>query len=236
MNYIVQPLGDQAVRIEFTDKNVQIGEHCAQLSQLDLKGVLDVVPGISSITVYYEYPATNYDTLIKLIAPALNEDISSLAVDAGRLIILPVLYNGPDLEKVAQTHSMTIDRVIKEHSQPKYKVQMLGFLPGFPYLSGLPETLHTPRLATPRVKVHAGAVGIGGDQTGVYPVDSPGGWNLIGQTPVPLFSSAAQDPFLLKQGDRLQFSPMTEEEYDKWEAKIKQNTSWQKEVIFDEEN
>lgn len=237
MNYIVQPLGDQAVRIEFTDENVQTGELWSHLSAKELDGVTDIVPGIRSITVFYEYPSLEYDTLVKLLEPLLNDvGTTPWTLDPKRLIILPVLYTGPDLDMVAKTHNLTVEQVIKEHSQTTYSVKMLGFLPGFPYLSGLSETLHTPRLSTPRLSVEAGSVGIGGDQTGVYPVESPGGWNLIGRTPVPLFSPADSSPFLLKQGDLLRFEQITEEEYQEWEARINQGSPWKKEVIHDEKN
>lgn len=232
MNYMLQPLGDQAVRIELLNEGRSIRSICAFLSSHPLHGVIDIVPGLNSITIFYEYPTTTYfivkEQLIALFAKLPDTPMRT----SSRIIILPTLYDGPDLLRLADYHETTNEYIIKTHTSGVYEVTMLGFLPGFPYLSGLHPSLETPRLSTPRGKVAAGSVGIGGDQTGVYPVASPGGWNLIGRTPIPLFSPEGQEPCLLRAGDRLRFLQITEQDFSRWQEKIKQNTEWKKEVIL----
>ncbi|MCA1320349.1 5-oxoprolinase subunit PxpB [Bacillus tianshenii] len=231
MNYLLQPLGDQALRIEWTDKDIAIRTICAKLSSSKIPGVVDIVPGISSITIFYEYPTTDYYILKEKVIgfletmPVHEGDVSS------RTVMLPVLYDGPDLADLAGKHQTSVEEIIEKHSGAAYEVAMLGFLPGFPYLNGLPSSLATPRLATPRSKVPAGSVGIGGEQTGIYPVESPGGWNLIGRTPIPLFSPDEKDSFLMQAGDKVRFQPVSEEEFNLWQEKVSQS-DWKKEVII----
>ena len=129
---------------------------------------------------------------------------------------IPVLYGGelgPDFSYVAEHAGISGEELIRLHSEKDYLVYMLGFLPGFTYLGGLEEKLHTPRLENPRVKIPAGSVGIGGSQTGVYPVDSPGGWQLIGRTPVKMYDPEKQDPILVQAGEYIHFYPITDSEY-----------------------
>jgi KipI family sensor histidine kinase inhibitor len=126
-----------------------------------------------------------------------------------RTITIPVCYDaefGPDLADVASHHGISIEEVIRLHSSPTYLVYFLGFSPGFAYLGGLPQQLRTPRLATPRIRVPAGSVAIAGDQTGVYPSDSPGGWRLIGRTPLRMFDASANPPTRLQPGDLVKFT------------------------------
>ena len=127
-----------------------------------------------------------------------------------RTLYIPTLYDGPDLQDVADFHKTTTKKIIETHSAHTYEVSMLGFLPGFPYLSGLSPLLHTPRKKEPRLQVDAGSVGIGGESTGIYPIASPGGWNLIGRTSVSLFSLEEDQPFLFQQGDKVKFVPVSE--------------------------
>lgn len=133
-----------------------------------------------------------------------------------RIVTIPVCYGGefgPDLGDVASEHDLTIEEVIAMHSSVDYLVHMIGFAPGFPYLGGLPEQIGTPRRATPRLRVEAGTVGIGGSQTGIYPVATPGGWQCIGRTPVRLFRPEMHPPSLLEAGDFVRFEPITTREY-----------------------
>ncbi len=126
----------------------------------------------------------------------------------GRRVRIPVVYGGEfgeDLAEVAAFHQTSAEEIVRRHTKPVYTVFMMGFQPGFPYLGGLPENLHTPRRAVPRIKVPAGSVGIGGSQTGVYPFASPGGWQIIGRTEAPLFQISANPPTLLAAGDTVQF-------------------------------
>jgi KipI family sensor histidine kinase inhibitor len=178
------------------------------------------------------YGLTDYNiaflSLLLEFDPALNLPLDELAAEllprlasASRrklpvppIKLIPVFYDGPDLESLAAFHRLKPADVVALHSAPTYLVHSLGFAPGFPYLGGLDPRLHTPRVANPRPRVAAGSVGIGGSHTGVYSVDTPGGWNLIGHTPVKMFHPALclkpgmeEDMFYLKPGDRVQFVP-----------------------------
>ena len=129
---------------------------------------------------------------------------------------IPVVYGGtygPDLSAIAEHAGISEEEVIRIHSSKDYLIYMLGFLPGFTYLGGLDEKIHTPRLASPRVRIPAGSVGIGGSQTGIYPMDSPGGWQLMGMTPVKTYDPERETPILVESGDYIRFVPVTEEEY-----------------------
>ncbi len=142
---------------------------------------------------------------------APNDNASSQSV-----IEIPVCYGGeygPDIETVAQTNQVDADDVIVLHSRETYQIYMIGFTPGFPFLGGLPEELHTPRLETPRLTVPQGSVGIANNQTGIYPIESPGGWQLIGRTPLCLFDPSRSDPLLCRAGDSIKFKPITEKEF-----------------------
>ncbi|MGD6834774.1 5-oxoprolinase subunit PxpB [Sutcliffiella halmapala] len=234
MNYLLQPLGDQALRIEFVEKDTTIRTICTHLTAGSLPGVVDIVPGLSSITIFYEYPTTDYMILKEKVVGILETMPLSEREVSKRTVLLPTLYDGHDLASLAGKHQTEVEEIIEQHSGAAYEVEMLGFLPGFPYLNGLPPSLETPRLATPRSKVPAGSVGIGGNQTGVYPVDSPGGWNLIGRTPIPLFLPDEEDSFLLQAGDQVRFQAISEKEFALWQEKVSQS-AWKKEVIFKHE-
>nr|WP_235918072.1 5-oxoprolinase subunit PxpB [Paenibacillus lutrae] len=157
----------------------------------------------------------------KLLTPApleRNYPDASAGPAGGRVKIIPVCYGGeygPDLEEVAQIHGLTAEEVIRLHSGACYRVYMIGFIPGFPYMGGLPSALATPRRSNPRVQIPAGSVGIGGTQTGVYPLASPGGWHLIGRTPYELFTPDHDTPTLLQAGDRVRFEPVTAADYER---------------------
>lgn len=178
-------------------------------------GIIEFVPTYRAITVHYDALVTSFEEL-KISLTELFEHLNSVDVPAPQIVELPVCYGGEfgaDLEFVASSHNMSIEEVIKIHSEPDYLIYMIGFTPGFPFLGGLSELLHTPRLDSPRKKVVAGSVGIANDQTGVYPIDSPGGWQLIGRVPIKLFDPDAEKPFLLSSGDILKFNPISEAEF-----------------------
>ena len=133
-----------------------------------------------------------------------------------RIFEIPVCYGGeygPDIQNIAEHAGLSQEEVIQIHSSRDYLIYMLGFLPGFTYLGGLDERLHTPRLANPRIRIPAGSVGIGGSQTGIYPLDSPGGWQLMGMTPGKTYDPARETPILVEAGDYIRFVPVEEEEY-----------------------
>ncbi|MBI1841136.1 MAG: 5-oxoprolinase subunit PxpB [Verrucomicrobia bacterium] len=177
-------------------------------------GVVDFVPGFTSILILFS-PALVPDPrrhALEWIARLKSATSASLPPPETRLV--PVRYDGPDLERVAERAKLSVQQTIEAHSGAIYRVYTLGFAPGFAYLGDLDPRLHTPRLATPRPRVPAGSVGIGGEHTGVYPLETAGGWNLIGRTSLRLFdpdrAEASRDPrnaFLLKSGDRVRFVP-----------------------------
>jgi inhibitor of KinA len=178
-------------------------------------GLVEYVPGFT--TLLLEFEASFAADLPVIVADLVQklEASASVRLPAPTTHVVPVRYNGPDLERVASRHRLSTKEVQRLHTARTYQVYLLGFAPGFPYLGDLDERLHTPRLASPRPKVRAGSVGIGGQHTGIYSVDSPGGWNIIGHTDVRLFypercdaaSVEEANMFLLKPGDRVRFEP-----------------------------
>ena len=198
--------------------NAQVMALDAAVQAAQLPGVVETVPTYAALLVTLDPLQTDADTLI----PALRRlwdalpPVSSTA--AGRLVEVPVCYGGdygPDLAFVAQHAGLTEQQVIDIHCGRDYRIFMLGFLPGFPYLGGLDERLFTPRLNTPRTAILAGAVGIGGEQTGIYPIASPGGWQLIGRTPVRMYDPHRAVPILPKAGQYIHFYPIDQAEYDR---------------------
>lgn len=173
--------------------------------------VLEVIPGMNNITLILRDPQQNALDAIERLQRWWEE--SEAQLPESRLVEIPVIYGGeygPDLAVVAEHAALTPGQVVELHSSSDYVVFFIGFQPGFPYLGGLDQRLHTPRRAEPRVAVPAGSVGIGGSQTGVYPLASPGGWQLIGQTHTALFDPLQQPPTLLRPGDRVRFVPQQE--------------------------
>ncbi|MFD2371649.1 5-oxoprolinase subunit PxpB [Brevibacillus sp. GCM10020057] len=192
-------------------------------------GMVEIVPGFTTVTVYYD-PVALYDPHsgqipYEKVIGLLEEVIASTRGGTARepkLVEIPVCYGGefgPDLEDVSRHSGLDPEEVIRIHSGRQYLVYMIGFAPGFPYLGGLDERLATPRRATPRTAIPQGSVGIGGSQTGIYPTKSPGGWNIIGRTALPLFRPESQPPSLLQAGDRVRFRPISPEQWQaSWEV------------------
>lgn len=215
-DYTIKPLGDRAITIQFEPCiSETINQHVMHLREAieayavteRVQGILATVPTYASLTVQYDPISLSYEALISYVAEVC-EQIVDEKHHTVTVTHIPVCYGGdfgPDLETVATIHHMSIDEVVKRHTKETYRIYMLGFTPGFPYLGGLDEAIATPRLKTPRTKIPAGSVGIAGGQTGIYPVASPGGWQLIGQTPVKLFDPDLKEPFLLKAGHYLKF-------------------------------
>jgi 5-oxoprolinase (ATP-hydrolysing) subunit B len=173
----------------------------------DWPHVLEVVPGMNNLTIVFDPLQADSAALASQLQAAW--DASGDAPAAGREIEIPVQYGGefgPDLQVVAGHTGLSAKEVVERHTAGEYVVFFLGFQPGFAYMGGLEEALHTPRRASPRLEVPAGSVGIGGEQTGVYPATSPGGWQLIGRTAAPLFDPARTPPTLLQPGDRVRFT------------------------------
>ena len=215
----VQPMGDSAFVVRFGE-SISLELHARVVATLRVLDetregwVVDLVPGYASLMVIYDaVQATPEDVQRWLgrVLPGARPEPSG-----HRVVEVPVWYHpsvGLDLEPLAREKGLTVEELAALHSAPDYLVYMLGFRPGFPFLGGLDPRLFSPRLATPRVVVPAGSVGIGGQQTGIYPSRSPGGWRLLGRTPMKLFSPEADPPFALSLGDRVRFVPITEARY-----------------------
>lgn len=226
--YRIFPLGDTAITIDFgncideaINRKVMAGFH--QLQQTPLPGMIEAVPAYSSLTLYYdisslkksipkEQPA--YDWLKEQLEKRLS-GLEPGNAGAERRLRIPVCYDkeyAPDIEEMAAIRDISVDEIIHIHSSQPYRVYMLGFLPGFAYLGAIDERIIMPRKAQP-AQVIAGSVGIGGSQTGIYPLTSPGGWQIIGRTPLQLFNAEKQDPTLIKAGDIIEFYPISSNEF-----------------------
>lgn len=192
----------------------------------DIAGVLEVLPTYCSVSIYFDEAICQISLLKDLAQKALqkSEEEKTESTDSARTITIPVCYEdqefAPDLEKVALHAKLSKEEVIKLHSSSDYLIYMMGFLPGFPYLGGMNSRLETPRLETPRTKIPAGSVAIGGAQTGLYPVESPGGWNIIGRTPLRLFDVKRKPFFLYEAGDKIRFLPITREEFENFDESL----------------
>ena len=207
-------LGETAVVLELeppvtlaTQKRIwRLTQRLAEIPE-----VVEAIPGMNNITVVLRNPQSLALDAIERLQLWWEE--SEALEPESRFIEIPVVYGGaagPDLGEVARHAGLSEKQVVELHSANDYVVWFLGFQPGFPYLGGLPEQLATPRRAEPRLQVPAGSVGIGGAQTGIYPLVSPGGWQLIGHTPLPLFDSKRDEPVLLRPGDTVRFVPQKE--------------------------
>lgn len=207
-------LGETAVVLELEPPvTLESQKRIWRLAQrlVDHEDAVDVIPGMNNITVVLRHPQLMAWDAIERLQRWWEE--SEALEPESREIAIPVIYGGeagPDLGEVARHCGLTEKQVVELHSSVEYVVWFLGFQPGFPYLGGLPEQLAMPRRAEPRLQVAAGSVGIGGAQTGVYPLATPGGWQLLGRTPLALFDAQRKEPALLRSGDRVRFVPQKE--------------------------
>ncbi|MDN0041780.1 5-oxoprolinase subunit PxpB [Bacillus altitudinis] len=227
------PLGDAAIVIQAgTDISEDIHERVKQLfsciEQHPFEGYVEAVQAFTNVTVFYEPYKVYQSAQLKqrAISPYewVKDYIENLLEDnwqegnqvKRRIVDIPVCYGGelgPDLEEVARINDLTPEEVVRIHTFGTYLVYMIGFAPGFPFLGGLSEKIAAPRRQTPRMSIPKGSVGIAGKQTGVYPISTPGGWQLIGQTPLSLFRPNAERPSLLKAGDEVRFVQLSEKEF-----------------------
>ncbi|MCA0984152.1 5-oxoprolinase subunit PxpB [Halobacillus yeomjeoni] len=227
-------LGDQAIVIELGDKierttHQRVKEVSEYLKNHPPHWMIEYIPAFTTVTVFYDpikvmEDSTSGKLPYSIVCEKLDQQITNLEITTDsepRLIEIPVCYGGefgPDLSYVAEQNEMSEDDVIEIHKNGDYLVYMIGFAPGFPYIGGMDERIATPRRDDPRLKIPAGSVGIAGGQTGVYPIETPGGWQLIGRTPTKLFDAGEEVPSLLQAGDKIKFTSITEEEYHNWEG------------------
>ena len=219
------PAGESVLIIEFEERidplvNATTIACAESIQAAAVAGVRDVVPTYRSVAVYFDPLRTDTDALLERITHEA-ETAGPGALVAREPLRIPVCYGGdlgPDLPQVAAFARMSADDVVQRHASATYRVFMLGFVPGFAYLGMVDPDIAMPRRATPRVRVPMGSVGIAGVQTGIYPAETPGGWQLIGQTPVRPFDPRRDDPFLMKAGDAVQFYAIERAEFDRLKA------------------
>ena len=212
--------GDRAIFIELGDSidpevNRRVSNLKLAIEKAVIPGVVESVPAYRSLLVYFEPLQISAAELRETIGNLLQSFTSSELLRR-RLIEIPVTYGGefgPDMELVASHSNLSAAEVVRIHSRARYLIYMIGFMPGFPYLGGMSPDIATPRKTTPRLKIPAGSVGIAGNQTGIYPAESPGGWQIIGRTPLELFHPTREPPSILQAGDYLTFVSITTEEF-----------------------
>lgn len=225
--YEIYPLGERAATIRFgtgidPDIHKRVRAMMSVLEEKPFPGLVEAAPAFTTVTVYYDPlrvggGASPFDAVCLHLRELLSQVDDAHMEKPPRTVEIPVRYGGglgPDLAEVAERNGLTPQEVIRIHSEPVYTVYMIGFAPGFPYLGGMPEQIAAPRKNSPRLKVPAGSVGIAGKQTGIYPLDTPGGWQIIGRTPLNLFRTDQSPPSLLLAGDLVRFRPIPQEEYD----------------------
>ena len=218
-------MGDRSLLVELGDEispavNQKVQELFSAIDRQRSKGILDLVPSYRSLLVTYDPLCISLDEIKAGIKDIWNNPDQS-RLPQPQTVKIPVVYggeHGPDLQLVAQYHNLTPREVIDFHTRPAYRVYMIGFTPGFPYLGEVLDAIATPRRETPRTLVPKGSVGIAQRQTGIYPVDSPGGWQIIGWTPVKLFDPLGKPPSHLVMGDRVQFHAITAQEASQWQT------------------
>lgn len=222
-DYRIVAAGDSAVIVEFEERidpavNARTIAFAAAVQAANLPGVRDVVPTYRSTAVYFDPLRTDGAAMMACIEREAVRPVAPIGSAAAPMRI-PVCYGGelgPDLEAVAAFAKADEAEVVRLHVSPTYRVFMLGFVPGFAYLGIVDDRIAIARRSTPRVRVPSGSVGIAGVQTGIYPAETPGGWQLIGRTPLKPFDPSRSNPFLMKAGDAVQFYPIGRREYDTW--------------------
>jgi len=223
--------GDRGLRIQFGKAiseatNEQIRSFSFLLEQAAIPGVVEWIPTYTAVSIVYDPYVISYQRLKERVT-ALKERLAHVEMPPRNVIHIPVCYGGemgPDLDTVARHNELSIYEVIDIHSNSDYLIYMMGFTPGFPYLGGMSEKIATPRLKEPRAKIPPGSVGIAGSQTGIYSMETPGGWQLIGKTPIKLYDAHRKPPILLESGNYIRFEPITEKEYTRIEKDIENGT------------
>ena len=226
MKPTISPVGDRAISIDFGQVidptiNRHIRQTIERIKELQLEGIIELVPTYCALLVEYDAMLYSYSEICKIIEPTLEEGMTNTTNELVTVVEVPTVYGGefgPDLSFVASHNHLSEDEVISIHSGTDYLVYMLGFIPGFTYLGGMDPRIATPRLSSPRTLIPAGSVGIAGEQTGTYPSDSPGGWQIIGRTPVTVYDMSKAQAALLKAGDYVRYVPIDESEFHRIKA------------------
>lgn len=213
----ISPLGDSALLLQWGNAmdaavNRSIAAFAASLALAPMPGFIEAIPAYSSLAVYYDLQKVRileeegaYSTIAAALTHRWMSFIQTENHTPARLMRIPVLYDGEDLEAVGQWSGLDRETIIRLHSSRIYRVYMMGFLPGFAYMGEVDERIAAPRHISPRLQVRAGSVGIAGRQTGIYPIASPGGWQIIGHTTIQLFNPQSPEPCLLRNGDEVEF-------------------------------
>ena len=226
MKPTISPVGDRAISIDFGQVidptiNRHIRQTIERIKEFQLDGIIELVPTYCALLVEYDAMLYSYSEICKIIEPTLEEGMTNTTNELVTVVEVPTVYGGefgPDLSFVASHNHLSEDEVISIHSGTDYLVYMLGFIPGFTYLGGMDPRIATPRLSSPRTLIPAGSVGIAGEQTGTYPSDSPGGWQIIGRTPVTMYDMSKAQAALLKAGDYVRYVPIDESEFHRIKA------------------
>ena len=226
MKPTISPVGDRAISIDFGQVidptiNRHIRQTIERIKELQLDGIIELVPTYCALLVEYDAMLYSYSEICNIIEPTLEEGMTNTTNELVTVVEVPTVYGGefgPDLSFVASHNHLSEDEVISIHSGTDYLVYMLGFIPGFTYLGGMDSRIATPRLSSPRTLIPAGSVGIAGEQTGTYPSDSPGGWQIIGRTPVTMYDMSKAQAALLKAGDYVRYVPIDESEFHRIKA------------------
>ena len=214
--------GDSALVIQFGNEisvevNKKIRKMMDDIKKENIDGIAELVPTYCSLLINYDVLKIDYNTLTEKLKKFLSNNEATVEDEEVTLIEIPTLYNdecGPDLEYVAEYNKLSKEEVIKIHTGTDYLVYMLGFMPGFTYLGGMSEKIATPRLESPRLQIYPGSVGIAGKQTGMYPSMSPGGWRIIGRTPLKLYNPDSDIPVYISSGDYIRYVSVDEEKYN----------------------
>ena len=226
MKPTISPVGDRAISIDFGQVidpqiNRYIRQTIERIKELQLEGIIELVPTYCALLVEYDAMLYSYSDICKSMESILAEGMTDTTNELVTVVEVPTVYGGefgPDLSFVASHNHLSEDEVISIHSGTDYLVYMLGFIPGFTYLGGMDPRIATPRLSSPRTLIPAGSVGIAGEQTGTYPSDSPGGWQIIGRTPVTMYDMSKAQAALLNAGDYVRYVPIDESEFHRIKA------------------
>jgi KipI family sensor histidine kinase inhibitor len=221
------PAGDKGLVVEFgnsisKDVNHRVRSFALALDNAGIPGIMEYVPSYRSLLIIYDPLEWGMDLLVTRLKQ-LEDKLPLMRFSNPKIYHLPVFYGGdkgPDLNFICQYTGLDEEDIIKIHTGVNYLIYMIGFTPGFPYLGGMDERIAAPRLDNPRSRIPAGSVGIAGSQTGIYPMESPGGWRLIGRTPVKLFNPENREPVLLNAGDYVRFFPVSRCEYQEISEKV----------------